>query len=312
MNEVVGHLTNPYDEVLYPSRTLPQTHPSRLATVAFLRGMQPASIGRCRVLELGCGTAANLIPMAFHHPESEFVGLDLAERPIAFGRSNISALGLHNITLHLMDLCEANPERLGCFDYIIAHGVYSWVPQSVRERILAISREMLNPQGVAYISYNAYPGDELLETAHPGNGSKSVADQQSNDAAILEGALAQLYHQGFLLLSICPTKVINRVSERPAASQLARFQLKSGQPATNPLHTSFHFSDPFARQLLLLLDGTRDRETLAHDLVEFSKSKEGAIFENGVAVDSLEQLSGAIERLPCGLQALAREGMLVG
>jgi tRNA1(Val) A37 N6-methylase TrmN6 len=89
MDEVSGHLTSSYDEVLYPSRALPQTHPSRLATVAFLRGMQPAPIDRCRVLELGCGTAANLIPMAFHHPESEFVGLDSAERPIALGRSTI-------------------------------------------------------------------------------------------------------------------------------------------------------------------------------------------------------------------------------
>ena len=126
MDELAGHLISPYDEVLYPSKTLPQTHPSRLATVAFLRGMQPASVARCRVLELGCGTAANLIPMAFHHPESEFVGLDLAERPIALGRSTISDLGLRNITLHLMDLRESNPEQLGYFDYIIAHGVYSW------------------------------------------------------------------------------------------------------------------------------------------------------------------------------------------
>ena len=82
MNEVASDLISPYDQVLYPSRTLPQTHPSRLATVAFLRGMEPAPIGRCRVLELGCGTAVNLIPMAFHHPESEFVGLDSAERPL--------------------------------------------------------------------------------------------------------------------------------------------------------------------------------------------------------------------------------------
>lgn len=163
MNKADDHLTSPYDEVLYPSGTLPQTHPSRLATVAFLRGMQPAPIGRCRVLELGCGTAANLIPMAFHHPESEFIGLDSAERPVDLGRSIISDLGLGNITLHLTDVCEANPERLGYFDYIIAHGVYSWVPQPVRERILAISREMLNPQGVAYISYNAYPGNHFRD-----------------------------------------------------------------------------------------------------------------------------------------------------
>jgi hypothetical protein len=75
---------------------------------------------------------------------------------------------------------------------------------------------------------------------------------------------------------------------------------------------SFNFPDPFARHLVVLLDGTRDGETLARDLIEFSKSKEGAIYENGVAVDGLEQLSSVVERrLPSGLRSLAREGMLV-
>jgi hypothetical protein len=191
--------------------------------------------------------------------------------------------------------------------------------KSVFRHASGIKVEIVHPVITSALSYicSQYPRsvsfDELLETAHSANGSKSIADHQSDEAAILEGALAQLYHQGFLFLSICPAKVVNRVSERPAASPLARFQLKSGQPATNQLHMSFHFPDPFARQLLLLLDGSRDRETLARDLVEFSKSKEGAIYENGVAVDRLEQLSSAVERrLPSGLRSLAREGMLVG
>ena len=162
MNPASGAL-NAYDEVLYPSRAFPQSHPNRLATVAFLRGMQPAPINRCRVLELGCGVGANLIGMAFQLAASEFIGLDLARRPIASGQAFVSELGLRNISMHSMDLREASLERFGRFDYIIAHGVYSWVPQPVRKRILAICREMLNPQGVAYISYNAYPGNHLRD-----------------------------------------------------------------------------------------------------------------------------------------------------
>jgi methyltransferase-like protein/SAM-dependent methyltransferase len=158
-----GAASNVYDEVLYPAKTFPQTHPNRLATVALLRGMQPAPIDRCRVLELGSGIGTNLIGMAFQLPTSEFVGLDLARRPIVSGQSFVKALGLGNITLYSMDLCEASPERFGRFDFIIAHGLYSWVPQPVRERILAICREMLNPQGVAYVSYNAYPGNHLRD-----------------------------------------------------------------------------------------------------------------------------------------------------
>jgi SAM-dependent methyltransferase len=152
-----------YDEILYPAAVFPQTHPIRLATIAFLRGMQPASIQRCRVLELGCGVGSNLTAMAFHLPESEFIGLDRARRPIASGQAFATELGLGNISLHLMDVCDATIERFGHFDYIIAHGLYSWVPEPVRERILATCREMLNPQGVAYISYNAYPGNHLRD-----------------------------------------------------------------------------------------------------------------------------------------------------
>jgi methyltransferase-like protein/SAM-dependent methyltransferase len=158
-----GGARSPYDEVLYPEMTFPQTHPNRLATVAFLRGMQPAPIRDCRVLELGCGVGSNLIGMAFQSPTSEFIGLDLAQRPIASGQDFVKGLGLKNIILHSMDICAPGTNELGRFDYIIAHGVYSWVPEPVRERILIICREMLNPQGVAYISYNAYPGNHLRD-----------------------------------------------------------------------------------------------------------------------------------------------------
>ena len=103
---------NVYDEVLYPTTSFPQTHPNRLATVAFLRGMQPAPIDRCRVLELGCGAGSNLIGMAFQLPASEFIGLDLAQRPIHSGQSCVKELGLKNITLHWMDVCEATPEAI--------------------------------------------------------------------------------------------------------------------------------------------------------------------------------------------------------
>jgi SAM-dependent methyltransferase len=161
--KTVGDSLTAYDEVLYPAAVVPQTHPNRLATVAFLRGMEPTPINRCRVLELGCGVGANLIGMAFQLPTSEFVGLDLARRPIASGQATVTELDLRNISLHSMDLCNASSERFGRFDFIIAHGLYSWVPEPVRERILAVCREMLNPQGVAYISYNAYPGNHLRD-----------------------------------------------------------------------------------------------------------------------------------------------------
>lgn len=525
--EAAGRIQTAYDNVLYPSSTYPQTHPNRLATVGFLRGVRPAPIDRCRVLELGCGAAGNLIPMAFHLPNSEFVGLDLAECPIASGQSFVAELGLRNITLHSMDLCQAHIEQLGRFDFIIAHGVYSWVPQPVRERILAICREMLNPQGVAYISYNAYPGNhfrdlvrgmmrfhvscfespvdkigqargllrflsesraqpdyyieairaefertvkytdeaffhddlsevnrpfyfhefiadakrhglqfvgeananelnsekltpeaakrmdeleaadeivreqfkdflrgcgfrqtllchaelelapdvlveripqlytmcdavraekvtsdgdsiavfrraggdeietthpliaaafaflcsqcprsvsfkELLETARTAVGAQPDTVSEADDTMTLAKALGKAYRAGSLLLNVFPPQVVNWVGDRPAISELARLQLRRGISATNQLHISRKFPDPLSRQLVLFLDGIRDQETLARDLIEFAKSTGAMVYENGARVESLDELPAVVERqLREGLESLAREGMLV-
>ncbi len=146
-----------YDQVLYPGFPLAQTHPDRLATIAGLLGMTPARPDRARVLELGCGDGGNLIPMAVELPGSQFTGIDLAQPGVARGRAMSEALGLKNISLRQMDLLEAGAD-LGRFDYILAHGVYSWVPAHVREGVLRICRTNLAPDGVAYVSYNAYPG----------------------------------------------------------------------------------------------------------------------------------------------------------
>ncbi|HAF13957.1 MAG TPA: hypothetical protein DHU55_02310 [Blastocatellia bacterium] len=151
-----------YDEVAYPSYVYPQTHPDRLATLATLFGMNPAAVEECRVLELGCGAGGNIVPMAFGLRGSRFVGIDLAESAISQGREMIRALELNNVTLQQLDLMALSTE-LGQFDYIIAHGLFSWVPEVARDRILAICRSHLAPQGVAYISYNAYPGCRLRE-----------------------------------------------------------------------------------------------------------------------------------------------------
>ena len=148
---------NPYDEVAYPSLPISRTHPDRLATVGMHFGMRPAPVERCRVLELGCSSGANLLAMAVGLPESEFVGVDLAAKPIARGKAMMEALGLENVTLRQADLLEMAPDY-GKFDYIIAHGLYTWVPAPVRERIMAISKASLEPQGIAYVSYDAFPG----------------------------------------------------------------------------------------------------------------------------------------------------------
>jgi SAM-dependent methyltransferase len=148
---------NAYDAIPYPGRPYPQTHPDRLGAVATLAGMAPAPVERCRVLEIACGDASNLIPMAHGLPASEFVGIDLAAGPIERGKDFARALGLKNLELHALDLADF-PAHAGRFDYIVAHGLYSWIPAAARDRLLALVARHLAPRGVAYVSYNTYPG----------------------------------------------------------------------------------------------------------------------------------------------------------
>ena len=128
-----------------------------MATIATLYGMVPVPVERCRVLELGCGDGTNIISMAYALPQSTFVGIDSASQPIIEGNHAITQLGLQNVRLLRCDIADFKADE-GLFDYIIAHGVYSWVPAPVRDRLLAICRNNLSAKGLAYISYNTYPG----------------------------------------------------------------------------------------------------------------------------------------------------------
>lgn len=152
-----------YNEMPYPSAIYSQTHPDRLATIGTLFGLSPAPVDNCRVLELGCGDGANLIAMAETLPNSRFVGIDLATEPIRRGNEIVRTLGLGNVELQAADILHSKIAT--GFDYIIAHGLYSWVPAAVRNRILEICRDHLAPHGIAYVSYNAYPGNHLRDIA---------------------------------------------------------------------------------------------------------------------------------------------------
>jgi SAM-dependent methyltransferase len=149
-----------YDQVRYPGKFYPQSSADRLATLGRLCGLATMLPARCRLLELGCGDGGNLIPQALAFPQSHFVGIDLAASAVDDGRRTVAALGLTNIELHVADIA-AFDAGLEPFDYIAAHGVLSWVPEPVRQALLALCGRCLAPQGVAYVSYSALPGAYL-------------------------------------------------------------------------------------------------------------------------------------------------------
>lgn len=156
MSDEADLLAASYDAVPYESLPISETHPANLAAQGALFGLAPADPARCRVLELGCAAGGNLIPMAFRLPASEFLGVELSPAQAAAGNALIARLGLGNIRLLQADILDL--ADIGQFDYVIAHGLYSWTPPAVRERLFALCGEALAPHGIAYVSYNTLPG----------------------------------------------------------------------------------------------------------------------------------------------------------
>ncbi|WP_158884018.1 class I SAM-dependent methyltransferase [Rhodanobacter sp. L36] len=162
MSELIERIAGTYDELPYNSSAFAQSAPEHLHAVAHLFGLKTPPPARARVLELGCAAGGNLIPFAAHHPQGHAVGVDLSGVQIDAGQRAVRAMGLKNIQLKQASIPDLGKD-LGEFDYIICHGVYSWVPEDVREAILRVSRENLSVDGVVYISYNTYPGWKAKE-----------------------------------------------------------------------------------------------------------------------------------------------------
>ncbi|MDP3584125.1 MAG: class I SAM-dependent methyltransferase [Thiobacillus sp.] len=164
-----------YDELPYDSLPLPETQPDFLAAVARLHGFVAPDPARARILELGCAQGGNLIPLAWRWPESECVGIELSRVQAEAGAAFIEALGLSNARILHGDLA-ALPDDLGEFDYIIAHGVFSWVPPAVQQALLDVCRHHLSPQGVAYVSFNVSTGWEKLQPLRAALTARTSAD----------------------------------------------------------------------------------------------------------------------------------------
>lgn len=153
----ISDIKNSYDDLMYESGAFPQTAINNLEARARLMGLQPAPAANAKVLELGCSMGGNIITQALYYPDAEFVGIDLSGRQVTQGNAIIEKMGLKNVHLEEKDILTID-ESFGKFDYIIVHGIWSWVPDAVKDKIFSICRNNLTEHGIAYISYNVYPG----------------------------------------------------------------------------------------------------------------------------------------------------------
>ncbi|MGE0251379.1 MAG: methyltransferase regulatory domain-containing protein [Dongiaceae bacterium] len=152
-----------YDEVPYESFPYPLSHPAHLYVLAKLFGLKAPDFKKARVLELGCASGGNIIPLALNYPEGKFVGIDISTKQIEEGQAHIKALGLENISLRPESITDIDASY-GTFDYIICHGIISWVPPFVQKKIFEVCKERLARNGVALISYNTLPGWNMVRS----------------------------------------------------------------------------------------------------------------------------------------------------
>jgi SAM-dependent methyltransferase len=158
MSEV---LASSFSALPYRHGAIPETHPARIAAIARMLGCAAVAPDHCRVLELGCAGGMNLLPLAERFPDSEFLGVDFSAKHIEIAETAQRAAGIRNAQFLCADLRNFLPQQ-DRYDYIIAHGVYSWVAADVRDRLLHLCARSLKPAGIAYVSYNVYPAWGLI------------------------------------------------------------------------------------------------------------------------------------------------------
>ena len=152
-----------YDELPYSSYPFEYNRPENLRSIAAIFNYEAAPLEKARVLELGCASGGNLIRFAMDYPKSYTLGIDISEKQIEVGQKQIKELKIKNLELKHLSITDLD-DSYGKFDYIICHGVFSWVPENVREAILEIGNKLLSKNGLMFVSYNTLPGWNMIST----------------------------------------------------------------------------------------------------------------------------------------------------
>jgi hypothetical protein len=119
----------------------------------------------------------------------------------------------------------------------------------------------------------------------------------SEDRTALCDALLRSYAANLVQLHAHPPALTTTPGETPEASPLARHQARAGDMVTNLRHVSVRIEDDLGRELVTLLDGTRDRAALAADLARFLRARGDPLAE--------AELHAGLDRSLQGLAGLA-------
>lgn len=152
-----------YADLGYLSQPFPYASAPFLESYARLLGLSPAPASNARILEIRSSYGGNLISQALFYPQATFTGIEIAPTQVSVGKTYIDQLGITNLDLLEGDVNESH-DHLGTYDYIIAHGFYSWVDEDTKDNFLRLCKEHLAENGILYMSYNTYPGWHKMDS----------------------------------------------------------------------------------------------------------------------------------------------------
>ena len=151
-----------YADLGYLSQPFPYASAPFLESYARLLGLSPAPAATARILEIGSSYGGNLMSQALFYPQATFTGIEIAPTQVSVGKTYIDQLGITNLELLEGDVNESHHQ--GTYDYIIAHGFYSWVDDETKDNFLRLCKEHLAENGILYMSYNTYPGWHKMDS----------------------------------------------------------------------------------------------------------------------------------------------------
>ena len=150
---------DPIERTAYVDTFFKELSPTWLNYVAALHGVAPCRLDRpFAYAELGCGFGQTVVTNAAAFPDARFVACDINAQHIAAARRYADALGVRNLDLLPTSFDEIARRDLPPFDFVVLHGVYSWIGDDAKRAVRTFIRRHLKPGGMAYVSYNCLPG----------------------------------------------------------------------------------------------------------------------------------------------------------
>ena len=213
--------------------------PAWLDHVALVAGIEPpARRNGFAWCDLGCGQGVTATILAATHPSGVFHGVDAMPVHIDHGRRLAAAAAIPNLQLHGVDFAAAIDLELPQFDYIVAHGVYTWIGPEVQYALRRFIDRRLKPGGLVYLSYNAMPGwardlpfrgllREFGRTL-PGDNSRRLAAAAELARTLAGGGVA----------SLAASYIVKELQERPEDYPPAYLVHEFMPPAWQPLYVT--------------------------------------------------------------------------